>query len=140
MTEVTTQFAIDYLLDDCQDCPENKDGECMTLSHCFEVKQMAIKALRQEPSGDLISRQAVNEIINDIRDCISVEGYCAILERLKKLPSVNPQEPKTGHWIDREVYDADRWKCSECGRTEPYKENYCPNCGARMVGEEDVSQ
>jgi hypothetical protein len=47
-------------------------------------------------SGDLISRQAVNEIINDIRDCISVEGYCAILERLKKLPSVRPQEPK---WI-----------------------------------------
>ena len=43
---MTTQFAIDYLLDDCQDCPENKDGECMTQSHCFEVKQMAIKALR----------------------------------------------------------------------------------------------
>lgn len=47
MTEVTTQFAMDYLLDDCQDCPENKDGECMTQSHCFEVKQMAIKALKQ---------------------------------------------------------------------------------------------
>lgn len=49
--------------------------------------------LEQEPSGDLISRQAVNEIINDIRDCISVEGYWAILERIKKLPSVYPQEP-----------------------------------------------
>lgn len=45
---MTTQFAIDYLLDDCQDCPENKDGECMTQSHCFEVKQMAIKALRRD--------------------------------------------------------------------------------------------
>ena len=44
---MTTQFAIDYLLDDCQDCPENKDGECMTQSHCFEVKQLAIKALKQ---------------------------------------------------------------------------------------------
>lgn len=42
------------------------------------------------------------------------------------------QEP-TGHWIDREVYDADRWECSECGRTEQYKENYCPDCGAIMV-------
>lgn len=40
---------------------------------------------------DAISREAVKEIINDIRDCISVEGYCAILERLKKLPYVNPQ-------------------------------------------------
>lgn len=46
MTEVTTDFAIAYLLDDCGDCPENKDGECMTQSHCFEIKQMAIKALQ----------------------------------------------------------------------------------------------
>lgn len=46
MTEVTTDFAISYLLDDCDDCPENKNGECMTQSHCFEIKQMAIKALR----------------------------------------------------------------------------------------------
>jgi len=40
--------------------------------------------------GDAISRDAVKEIINDIRDCISVEGYCAILERLKKLPPATP--------------------------------------------------
>ena len=45
MEEITTDFAIEYLLDDCDDCPENKDGECMTQSHCFEVKRMAIKAL-----------------------------------------------------------------------------------------------
>ena len=44
--EITADFAIEYLLDDCEDCPENKDGECMTQSHCFEVKQMAIKALK----------------------------------------------------------------------------------------------
>ena len=49
MTEVTTDFAISYLLDDCDICPEKKGGKCMTQSHCFEVKQMAIKALRQEP-------------------------------------------------------------------------------------------
>lgn len=24
--EVTPQFAIDYILDDCEDCPEYKDG------------------------------------------------------------------------------------------------------------------
>lgn len=46
MKEVTADFAIAYLLDDCDDCPENKDGECVTQSHCFEVKQKAIKALR----------------------------------------------------------------------------------------------
>lgn len=40
--------------------------------------------------------------------------------------------PKMGHWIDREEYDADRWKCSECGRTVLWKEKFCPNCGAKM--------
>jgi hypothetical protein len=44
---------------------------------------------------DLISRQAVCNIIDDIRDCISVEGYWAILERLKKLP---PVTQKSGKW------------------------------------------
>ena len=46
MKTIDTDFAIAYLLDNCDDCPENKDGECMTESHCFEVKQLAIKALR----------------------------------------------------------------------------------------------
>ena len=44
---MTVDFAKEYLLDDCADCPENKDGECMTQSHCFEVKRMAIQALEQ---------------------------------------------------------------------------------------------
>jgi uncharacterized OB-fold protein len=52
------------------------------------------------------------------------------LEYIRSMPPVNPT--KTGYWIDREVYDADRWKCSECGRTEPYKEKYC-HCGAKMI-------
>ena len=51
---------------------------------------------------NLISKQAVKEIINDIRDCISVEGYCAILERIKKLSSVNPQENREDIHRERE--------------------------------------
>lgn len=51
-----------------------------------EALTMAISAL-SENKGDLISRQAVEEIIDDIRGYISVEGYWAILERMKKLPS-----------------------------------------------------
>lgn len=52
---------------------------------------VAVEAMERESCGDCVSRQAVEAIINDIRDCISVEGYWAILERMKKLPSVNPQ-------------------------------------------------
>lgn len=116
--------------------------QCNELSKCLkcgdEHMQLAewlkdYKRLKeQEPCEDAISRDAVEEIINDIRDCISVEGYWAILERLKKLPPVKPQEP-TGHWIiigDRYI------KCSECGhitKTEsPDIYKFCMVCGAKM--------
>ena len=56
--------------------------------------EMAITALSQEPCDDAISRKAVCDILEDIRDCISVEGYWAILERLKKLPSVTQKSGK----------------------------------------------
>lgn len=90
----------------------------------------------QESCDDCISRQAVNEIINDIRDCISVEGYWAILERMKKLPSVTPQ--KIGHWKSEHTgYYRDNYNCSKCGFTKLFvyneRYNYCPNCGAKMA-------
>lgn len=87
---------------------------------------------------DAISRQAVKEIINDIRDCISVEGYCAILERMKKLPSVSTE--KTGHWIDDN--DGHGTSCSKCGKWYPHsyltKQDiiYCCNCGTKIGVEE----
>ena len=59
-----------------------------------------------------------------------------------KMSISNGKEYETeriGHWIDREVYDADRWKCSKCGRTEQYQENYCPHCGAKMVEPQERS-
>ena len=56
------------------------------------------------------------------------------------------QQEKTGHWIDtdewRETVDGfEQWgyfrKCSKCGYVFKFLEidNYCPNCGARMVSE-----
>ena len=47
------------------------------------------------------------------------------------------QEPKTGHWIPLGNYDdwgnERSYKCSECGDVDTYPDNYCPNCGVRMV-------
>ena len=108
---------------DCAKCPLVKDDK-----ELIEAYGYVIKALEQEP-----------QTFKWCTDCkeYDQEKHCChrwskvirnTVEEMKK-----EQEPKTGHWIDREIYDADRWKCSECGRTEPYKENYCPNCGAKMI-------
>ena len=111
------------------------------------IKEQEIKALEQEPCEDAISRQAVCKIIDDIRDCVSVNGYWAFLERLKKLPPVKQQEPKTGHWIsdtiqgeiDGQIVKA--FICSECGAISVFRTidgkivngDLCPNCGAKMI-------
>lgn len=52
------------------------------------------------------------------------------------------QEQKTGKWnlCTSEKYDVDYYVCSNCGY-EPYRKmdisNYCPNCGARMIGKKE---
>ena len=111
-----------------------------------EIKALdvAIKALEQEPSGDLISREQA------LKEChkIVIDGdvYGVVQEEtLLGLPSVNPQEPKTGHWelkktFPTKLYDEylNEYKCSECYReircTESQLVNYpyC-HCGAKMI-------
>ena len=92
---------------------------------------------------DLISRQAAIDIADDLRACISVDGYWAWTERLKRLPSAQP-ERKKGFWYALEKgdkgYSAGDFKCSVCGepnRCYSPKPYYCPNCGADMRGEND---
>lgn len=141
----------------CDDCIFRKEWEKIGKLLSVILK----KQTEQEPCEDAISRDAVCNIVDDIRDCISVEGYWAILERLKKLPSVKPQ---TGHWImqHRKVntinyrtgedvltgeihtvkelirYECDEPYCSECGkRAGDTSGNYCCFCGARMESEQN---
>lgn len=35
------------------------------------------------------------------------------------------------------LVDCATYRCSRCGRGTAVKSNYCPNCGAKMDGEED---
>ena len=95
---------------------ENAKAQAIALNWCIKIID---RYMEQEPC-DVVSRQAVEKIINDIRDCISVEGYWAILERLKKLPSVRPQEPCTDSVSRRAVLETinnntaderDGWLC-----------------------------
>ena len=46
------------------------------------------------------------------------------------------QQPKRGYWLEAKEEDPCWYRCSECGRLYDLDENYCPNCGARMEGDE----
>lgn len=107
--------------------------------------ESVIKALEQEPCGDAISRQAVLEALRAMYDTHIIEtedgdeyiDYNDTVYEIEKLPPVKSAE-KVGHWID---HQEDRWiyaKCSECGTIHDTRTNYCPHCGAKMGGEQNV--
>ena len=53
---------------------------------------------------------------------------------LKKAPA---PEPKTGHWISHYDEDAKEgwYECDRCHTERAFNTDYCPDCGARMVGD-----
>lgn len=116
----------------------------------LEAVDMAIKALKQEPCEDCVSRKAVLNTLNRIDSVLddnrTVETYKELLIACyNDLPPVTPAH-KTGRWIRNEERKPLKYgyeliikgKCSNCGEvfSETYKMNYCPNCGARIGGEE----
>lgn len=84
--------------------------------------------------NDLISRQAAINTAFTMRcrcDTNDIDDYAnMILAALEVLPTI---EPKCGKWISNSPFTGN---CSECGGSGNLKDNYCPNCGAKMIEEE----
>lgn len=106
-------------------------------------------------NDDLISRQAAIDALADMHCKSDEDGYVWIIRsdawaRIDALPSVTPKR-KCGKW--NAYYHGINetpsftYSCNQCGYSAPYglyggkysqKEwNFCPNCGAKMRGEQD---
>ena len=55
-----------------------------------------------------------------------------VYEEHKLILELLEQEPRKGHWILRNSFLVP-YKCSECNYKSERYDNYCPNCGCRMV-------
>lgn len=118
-------------------------------SSTYAFFQTAIKALKQEPCEDCVSREALYDAISDLtywhfeNGRLITGGGGNKTETVYKvddvtrlthiLPPVTPQ-PETGHWVN---IDATHSKCDRCGAifeivSENGGANYCPNCGVKM--------
>jgi hypothetical protein len=66
-------------------------------------------------------------------DYVPYVHYEDMVNCVKGMPTVTPQEPKTGHWI----WCVGSHKCSNCEEYTCFSHKellrYCPNCGAKMV-------
>jgi hypothetical protein len=75
------------------------------------------------------AKELLDNLIGMISDNQESDYDTALKMGIKALD----QEPKEGHWVLS--YDGIYWYgCSDCGIKRAYKTNYCPDCGARMVG------
>ena len=122
MTNKDAEVVIRQLATNLSIIPSSKTGEAITL---------ALKALKQEPNEDAISREkALRTMCANCDDWQTCKMDCQRRKSILALPPVNPV--KTGHWIE----NSNAYECSEChiirakGMTGKY--NYCPNCGARL--------
>ena len=52
------------------------------------------------------------------------------------VPTADVVERKNGDWTD--IGGIIRWGCPLCHHAYEIKYNYCPNCGARMEGKDDI--
>ena len=124
-----------------------EEQECGNYAITTELYRSVYKGQKIKSTEDVISRQAIIEWLK-AKDIIKLSSQEEMARKeLKALPSVNLQEPKTGHWIEQEEYNGDvYYECSVCG--EPWitidgtpcdnNMNYCPNCGTHMVESEDA--
>lgn len=95
---------------------------------------------------DLISRQ---DVLHELDGCdyeLKDWQRWKLKTMVRDIPSAQP-EPKTGKWIEKEIYETRQKeemqvaRCSNCKKylTTPHiysfnHYNYCPHCGTKMGG------
>lgn len=109
-----------------KECTADEDAVCYVTSYDADALDMAIKALKQEPCEDCISRQAAIECLEHLSACDEpfveigtddetfIRKYEAITE-ISDLPSAQPETPMQIGWI-----------CPVCGRGLSPLTSVCP--------------
>ena len=89
-------------------------------------------------NDDLISRTSLLRNIG--RYGASIDPYNItrlITQKILAEPEVDAEPVRHGKW--RECGYADIWRCTKCNKYFGHHGNYCPNCGAKMDGDEDAA-
>lgn len=151
-------YALDMAIKALETIPKYMDAYNKGWDDGAKATYEHLKMCEEEESDDLISRDELLKAI-DTWDKFGVDDtnslfrldnlslphyvpyihYDDVVKCIKGMPSVNPQEPETGHW---EWLTEDKYRCSNCNSETRVDEcmnvpmyDFCPFCGARMESE-----
>ncbi len=95
-----------------------------------------MRLLTEDDVLDIIER-VTNDAIEKRQNKATIQQR--LVSEISGLYPVNAELVKYAFWKfrgNRAIVDGRDWECSDCRKAQRYKENYCPNCGARMVEQE----
>lgn len=119
-----------------------------------QLKELGYSLGEKPRKSDLISRAEILDYIDNMPSELNAEGHRMIrrIRLTEYITDALPSAERTGHWIsdwNKKIKMIDgcpdgSCHCSYCGEwlvaSDEYavKGIYCPNCGARMVSEDDT--
>ena len=108
-----------------------------------QLKELGYSLGEKPRKGDLISREELQMQLNCVdRLQMTIDGRTIeVIPRwnVNKIIENLPTAERVGHWIEGQTAGQRFVKCSRCGHIEfDGTPNYCEDCGARMVSEDDT--
>ena len=95
----------------------------------------------------LVSREAVLDILQDLRENDPFPEYRTAIREIERMPSVESEPVVHAHWVknwcDNNLIGHEYEECSACGcsmldTNQFWDSKRCPNCGAHM--DEEVAK
>lgn len=94
--------------------------------------------------SDIVRRtDIINRLLDRAKPLHGLIHVDDVIRTINVAPSVNLQEPKTGHWKYAEQLQAEICSCCGCIKGDYFFSDievpikFCPNCGAAMTESED---
>lgn len=124
----------------------------MTNAELIAALQTDIREIEDDPVNTLRlmwrAADALEAADKRIADLETALAACRARKWEQNIKPINPHGElremlidgmidRMGEWLDEQ---RGRWiyaKCNLCGKVQDVRSNYCPNCGAKMKGEND---